>query len=44
MQNTNQEKIGEMHYGIGNFPILIDNGIDVTLESAHLIDNKMFGK
>jgi hypothetical protein len=44
MVNTNQHRIGEIHYGIWNFPILIDNGMDVTLEMGHLIDSKMFNK
>lgn len=44
MQNTNKERVGEIYYGIGNFPILIDNGVDVTMEVSHLIDQKMYGK
>lgn len=44
MANTNQDRISEVYYGIGNFPILIDNGVDVTIEVGHLIDDKMFGK
>lgn len=44
MANTNQDRLGEIYYGIGNFPILIDNGVDVTIEVSHLIDEKMYGK
>lgn len=44
MANTNQDRIGEVYYGIGNFPILIDNGVDVTIEMGLLIDDKMLGK
>lgn len=44
MANTNQSRTGEIYYGIGNFPILIDNGVDVTIEVSHLIDEKMYGK
>jgi len=44
MANTNQDRIDEVYYGIGNFPILIDNGIDVTIEMGLLIDDKMLGK
>jgi hypothetical protein len=44
MNNTNQQRLWDIHYGIGNFPILVDNGVDVTIEMAHLIDSKMFNK
>jgi len=44
MKNTNQERKQDIQYGLGNFPILVDNGIDVTIEMTHLIDNKMFQK
>ena len=44
MKNTNQEKIHDIHYGIGNFPILIDEWVDVTIEMGHLMDSKMYNK
>lgn len=44
MKNTNQYKIGDIYYGIGNFPILVDEWVDVTIEMGHLMDNKMYNK
>ena len=44
MANTNQDRLGEMRNGIGNFPILLDKWVDVTTEFMHLIDDKMFKK
>ncbi len=39
--NTNQERFDEIYFGIGNFPILLDQGVDVVDQFDDVIDAKM---
>lgn len=42
--NTNQERFDDIYYGIGNFPILLDQWADVVSEFDDVIDHKMKNK
>ncbi|MBP7062466.1 hypothetical protein KA037_02825 [Patescibacteria group bacterium] len=41
MGNSNSGRIDDIYYGISNFPILLDKGIDRTEESPNLISKQM---
>lgn len=41
MGNSNSGRINDIYYGISNFPILLDKGVDRTEESPNLISKQM---
>lgn len=41
MANTNSGMLDQVYYGISNFPILLDKGVDTTEEYVHLISKQM---
>ncbi|GHW02392.1 hypothetical protein AGMMS50249_1780 [candidate division SR1 bacterium] len=42
--NINAGRIGDLYFGISNFPVLLINGDDVTVGAKEYIDSKLTGK
>ncbi|MDR0369450.1 MAG: hypothetical protein LBH96_02730 [Candidatus Peribacteria bacterium] len=44
MSNINKDRIGDLYFGISNFPVLLIEGTDVTAGASEYIDSKLTGK